>query len=271
MVAILAPVWALLGGNGSTYALWRDSKEIAGQVISAGNLDISNDNWSWAQEALIVAPTLAQGGVVPVAQAQQGTCLTPTGAGTACADTSLPLNQFVAMPGDKIRIEGVFETNLAGDNAAARLQVTWQTPQGTTLIQLGQGTYNLAAWVPDTNLPDGGTWQTLRGDPTTDSLDVGDEITIVTVTQAADAGAGKIGGPDAVTLPKGIHLPGTVKFKITLLVDVEQGGARPYPYEWIDPDTYNNQGFGTGKYQFPDLTITLDQIRVGEGFGVNAP
>ncbi|MDR2565322.1 MAG: SipW-dependent-type signal peptide-containing protein [Bifidobacteriaceae bacterium] len=258
-LAVSLPLWGLLSGGAGTYALWHDSDSVTGQKIIAGDLEITSSAWEWQQVNSVGEPL--PGGTIP--SGQHGKCLTPEPAsGTTCSDGSLPLSKFVAMPGDVIKITGAFSTRLEGDNIAARLQIGW----GTNASGWGIGTYTVSGFEAGASPP---AWKVLLGGST--PIPVGTDAEIVTATNATQLSLW--GGPNGVVLNPGIHTDGQLDFQIGLTLEAKDSSdaTAPYPYVGVDPRVSPVIDSPGGNYVFPDLTITLDQIRAGEKFGVSAP
>ncbi|MDR3359181.1 MAG: hypothetical protein LBO20_00680, partial [Bifidobacteriaceae bacterium] len=67
-------------------------------------------------------------------------------------------------------------------------------------------------------------------------------------------------GVKVVALPEGIHLPGKVDWQIEITIQVDTD------FQWVHP-----VGGAGSSLELPDLTWELEQIRVGDGWGVPIP
>jgi hypothetical protein len=261
-VAAALPLALLAGGNAHTFGLWRGGVEVEGGWVAAGDLDAQSDGWkSWTQTQKVGDPGT---GWVPAGQ--WGNCLVPPepAAPDSCGDPTdgLPLSAFKAQAGDRIELVGEFATELAGDNIAAVVKVDWAASPAAEAT----ATYTLKAkGSADAAFTDitGGS----SGNP---ESGVGDPVTVATVGAAANLSAGGSGA--VAVLPNGIHKHGAVLWQITVAVEFTGNRAlnpaqAAYPYNWVDPlaQPLNDPP----SFVLPQLTWDLEQVRQGEGWGVD--
>jgi hypothetical protein len=259
-VAAAFPLALLLGGNAHTFALWHDADQVAGSAITAGDLDLdAEEGWTkWSQVVKVAAP--GDTGYVPTGQS--GNCLTAEDKNEPgqCSDTdtSLPLDQFPAMPGDKIELQGQFTTVLQGDNIAAILKVDWAAldeanPKAVT------ATYDIA--VKDTK-DTAASFALVKSD-----LPVGEDFKVITIS----AEEYRNDMADAIVLPNGIHQASCLTWQVTVTFEVKDSsdGADPYPYKWVDPLKPNDDP--ATSFKVPAVTWELEQVRAGQGWGVPIP
>jgi hypothetical protein len=246
VLALTIPVLSAASEDTGTYALWNQSDSVTIPEVATGDLALEpkGESWSWTQLEPFADP-------IAEPPDEGGTCLTAAD-GDVCSDGSAPLSALRAMPGDVVELRGLFEAKLAGHSVAARLR-TWfaDAPTGW-----GNATYSLSA-SPADGVP---VWEALA------SAAVGAPITVVTVSDAAALASG-VGGPDAVVLPDGIHQASDLLLQVTVRLEVvDADGAAAYPYQWVDP--LSDPRPEPSRFTVPELTVSLEQIRAGEKFGV---
>jgi alternate signal-mediated exported protein len=249
------PLALLIGGDARTFALWHDSTDVDSGLIKAGNLDADDGHWSsWRQVD-------ADGDTVPD---QSGTCLEPEDQGK-CAGGSKPLSAFVAWPGDTIQLVGQVTTELKGDNIAAELTVAWvnfdnndPSVEGTYTVSAKDATDSAATFAPVMHVDQG------TGAQTPIKAALGDPVTIVTITDSTHRTEGGSNAAilphDVLDKPYGIHEAGKVAWQVTVTLTFEDD-------LWVDPGDLEP----AEPFTVPALELTLEQIRVGEDWGVNAP
>ncbi|MDR2453542.1 MAG: hypothetical protein LBD51_03090 [Bifidobacteriaceae bacterium] len=258
-VAAAFPLALLLGGNAHTFALWHDSQAVEGAAIRAGDLDLAAGPWTgWSQKAKVGHP--ADGGVPA---GQHGICLkAPDPAQpNSCGDNppTLPLEAFAAMPGDVIELVGEFTTDLDGENIAAWLKVDWAALGAPNPAEV-TATYALDAWQGE---PASGAFV-----PVVSRQKVGQPL--VVATKSAAPGEVTAGGVKIVPLPQGIHTDSTIEWRVTVTLefkDTTTTTAAPYPYQWTAPANPTS----ISGFTVPKVTWELEQVRVGEGWGVPIP
>ncbi|MDR2378961.1 MAG: hypothetical protein LBD70_06020, partial [Bifidobacteriaceae bacterium] len=252
-IAAALPLALLAGGNADTFALWHDSGQVPGQKIEAGDLDAGGAKWiGWKQVTPVGSPDAA------APAGQQGTCLTAPDLAQPdkCEDQSLPLDQFVAMPGDKIELVGQFESILGGDNIAAWIKVGWaDLPEGQS--NPGEVTAVFGLGARQFDAADQAVFA-----PVVDGLAVGGAVWIATTSDPAATGT-TAGNVKVAYLPKGIHEASHLVWRVTVTVEVKDTGpgADPFPYAWGDP---LDDAVAPPAFQLPALTWELEQIRAGE-------
>lgn len=99
---------ALLGTGGVTYALWNAQSQFTGGDVTAGDLDLSYGDGTWAQ-------------ITPGVDDPAGGLLSEGSAG------------FHSMPGDVIEFRVPLTTELQGDNLNARMNVEMGNAANTEL------------------------------------------------------------------------------------------------------------------------------------------
>jgi alternate signal-mediated exported protein len=257
-VAMAFPLALILGGNAHTFALWHASEEVDGGAVTAGDLDAQKGNWIlWSQVVPVGTPPV-QGAVET--EIERGTCLKPADHQSKCADDSDPFSAFRAMPGDKVKLVGQFKSVLDGDNIAAVLTVDWDSrwPPDDLPVAV-DATYTVSASATPA-IP--ATFQTLKDEDGERIVkNVGSPFKIITVTDGNTPVAELSNG--AVMLDPGIHTAGEITWQVE--VTLVFGSDDPGDYLWDDPASEADT------FTVPLVTVELEQVRAGEGWGVAVP
>jgi hypothetical protein len=255
-VAAALPFALIMGGNATTFALWYDTDTVAAAAIRAGNIEWNSTTNDWATWRQTVAAGVP-GGLPP---AGQSGCVRDPDPATCDELEGALLDDFTAMPGDEIELQGTFTTTLVGDNIAAILYVDWDTPTANWPPSGVTATYKLEARDIDQI---GSSFQVVAL-----SLALGQDYRLFTKSNgytAAD-GAGALEMPAGFP---GIHQGSNLEWRVTVTIAFldESGSSPAYPYAWDDP--LDPQGLDA--FVIPAVTWTFDQVRAGEKWGVPVP
>lgn len=215
--ALFATAGLVLGGIGSTLALWSTSDDVDNAVVTAGSLDIELVGDSqWEDTTQCVAQEIATATSLLNEYLEDGD-ITQAEYNSEIAKMSDrtfdPANHYVR-PGDTIRFTQDFTGSLEGDNMLGAINVSWAQPL---------------------DLPEGvtGTFTLYNGEEVVGEGVVGEDTEITRQTEGA--------------LPT-----------YTLAVDID-----------IDSSLEchaSAPGQDIGGFDLNTITVSLDQVRDGEGF-----